>query len=179
MKVNFLLIFVVSVFVSASTSCMGIRSAGSKHVDTFYKGKGNILFFVNSFVLRGKQRNPDISWDFTYNFQSDSIRPVHVNFSVFGERFLSGPYTASMNGLPLDSVSLMFADLKGGKHVTRLTGSLSYADFCKVAQNNTMDFRVQYGKDSLQIRSGRVWAKKAQHIRNELLDVVKLTEFQK
>lgn len=166
--------------------CLGISScasngggSSSRLVDTFYKGKGQILFFVNNFTIKGKKNNPDINWDFTYDFHADSIRPVIVNFSVYGKKFLVGPYVATINGVAIDSVRLLFADLQGSRHRTRLTGFLSFEDFKKIALMNRVEFKMKYGEEAFELSAQRKWNRKAQHIRSELLDVVRITEFQR
>jgi hypothetical protein len=162
------------------SSCASTGGGGSSRlVDTFYKGKGQILFFVNNFTIKGKKSNPDINWDFTYDFHADSIRPVIINYSVYGKKFLVGPYKAEINGMAIDSVRLLFADLQGSRHRTRLSGLISFEDFKKTALANQVQFKMKYGEETFELISQKKWRRKARHIRSELLDVVKITEFQR
>jgi hypothetical protein len=162
------------------SSCVSSGGSGaSRLVDTFYKGKGQILFFVNNFNIKGRQGNPDINWDFTYDFFQDSIRPVIVNYSVYDKKFLIGPYSATLNGVALDSIRLLFADLQGSRHRTRFTGLISFDDFRKIALTNEVTLQMNYGPDSFIVSNSKRWKRKAQHIRSEFLDVIRITEFQR
>lgn len=180
MKIKNLLPFTLLVISLILSSCVSTGGGGaSKLVDTFYKGKGKILFFVNSFTLKGSQGNPDITWDFTYDFEKDSIRPVVVNFSVYDKKFLTGPYAASINGTPVDSLRLLFADLQGRRHRTRFSGNLNIEDFRKIALSDQVHLNMQYDRDSFSVRNSGKWSRKARHIRTEMLDVIRLTDFQR
>lgn len=174
---RFLISLILISLMSACVSSGG--GGGSRLVDTFYKGKGQILFFVNSFSMSGKKGNPDIAWDFTYDFYTDSIRPVIVNFSVYDKKFYPGPYSATLNSIRMDSIRLLVADLQGRRHRTRLSGLIPFDAFRKIALSDTVHLKVQCGPDSFEVLSDSKWSRKARHIRTEMLDVIRLTEFQK
>lgn len=176
-KLPVLLIIILCLGFSSCASTGG--GSSSRLVDTYYKGKGQILFFVNNFTVKGKKSNPDINWDFTYDFHADSIRPVVFNYSVYGKKFLVGPYVAHLNGVAVDSVRLLFADLQGSRHRTRLSGLIQFDEFKKLVLSNQIEFKMKYGEDTFQVNASKKWRRKARHIQSELLDVVRITEFQR
>jgi hypothetical protein len=171
-------LFIGLILLTLCSACAGIRSGGNRYVDTFYKGKGNILFHVNAFRLKGKKGNPDVIMDMTYNYAKDSTREVTILFSVLDRQFVTGPYFASLQNVTLDSVHLMFAEIRGRKYLTRFSSSMPYDTFYSVFQNPAINFKLKHAKGNIDIPNARKWKQVAHHIRIDVLDVIKLTEAQ-
>ncbi len=147
-------------------------------MDTFYKGKGNILFHVNAFRLPGTNKNPDVFIDFTYDYTKDSTQNVSILFSLVGKQFIKGPYKTYLQQVAVDSLYLMFAEIRGEKYLTRLAGSIPFSTFDSIFQNSNIDFTIHHDKGVIDMQDVRKWKKVAHHIRIDMLDVIRLTEAQ-
>ena len=166
------------VLLLLTSACSSVRSGGNRYVDTFYKGKGNILFHVNAFRLPSNKKNPDVVIDFTYNYIKDSTQNVSILFSLVGKQFIKGPYKTYLQQVAVDSLYLMFAEIRGRKYLTRLAGSIPFSTFDSIFQNSNIDFTIHHDKGLIDIQAARKWKKVAHHIRIDMLDVIRLTEAQ-
>lgn len=166
------------IFLSLLSACAGIRSGGNRYVDTFYKGKGNMLFHVNAFRLKGSKGNPDVIMDITYDYKKDSVGDVSLRFSIVDKQFVTGPYSASLQNVSLDSLQLMFAEIRGNKYLTRFSSTLPYDTFYSVFQQTAVRFNLKHAKGNILIPNAREWKQVVRHIQMDMLDVIKLTEVQ-
>jgi len=150
--------------------------AGNKDVDTFFKGKGNMLFYVSAVKIKGVKKAPNLYADFTYDFLKDSVGSVIIHYSVYGKAFLARPYTTKIHNTTLDSVELMFAELRGRRYHTRLYASMPFENFSKmVLSDTTVEWKIGHAQGEYIFRTNSIWKKKARKIRTQMLDVIRLS----
>jgi hypothetical protein len=166
------------IFLLNYTACRGPRQRGkSEKVDTYFKGPGELLFFVNPISLKGITPNTSGTCDFTYAFnQKDSLSGTIIsNFSIVQNSFISGPYKAFWNTEKLDSVALMFAELKGNKSLTRITGQLTYQQFKNILNSDSLVLSIQSGEKVIKLAPTKKWSKHGPRLRHAILDVVEIS----
>jgi len=84
--------------------------------------------------------------------------------------------SASLQNVSLDSLQLMFAEIRGNKYLTRFSSTLPYDTFYSVFQQTDIDFNLKHAKGNIFIPNARKWKQVVPHIQMDMLDVINLSE---
>ncbi len=74
--------------------------------------------------------------------------------------------------MQLDSVQMMYMEMDGIKHLTRITGRIKYPYFHIIATTDTIHFEMNYKDGKVDIISRKTWAKSVKPLKDQMLDII-------
>lgn len=157
---------------------MGKGTPPAKYVETFFKGEGELLYFIKPFKWKGQDTKGKLEMDMTYHYKPDSVADFVVNFSFGTEepvkKIESAGFNLSKEAFEGRSMDKIYVEPGKKGYKNRHTFEIGFEEMRSVFDAEAPEFTIGYKGKKRKFAPKGNWKKLRQRIKTYVFGVIDL-----